>query len=155
MSHAAAVLSLSSPVPASIAAMSIPERMVEVIRRKRLEGQPTTIVDFLHAEETCDLSEATLGAHLGAAKRMIHPETVRYDQPAVPVMPWDLDRDYRKERVATAAGILVALPLADCNADAFASLHQGFSGNELRDLWHEILAEAFAIIQQRKHGARS
>lgn len=145
-----------APIPPSIAQMSIAERLVEVIRRKRLEGQPTTITDFLHAEETCDLSEAQIGAHIGAAKRLMKGEVVRHDQPATPVMPWDLDRNYRKERVAHAAGTLVALPLSNCSVEAFAGLHQGYSANELRDLWPEILTEAFAVIQQRKFaGARS
>ncbi len=36
------------------------------------------------------------------------------------------------------------------SAEAFASLHQGYSANELRDLWPEILTEAFTIIQQNK-----
>ncbi|MDF2980932.1 MAG: hypothetical protein K0Q69_704 [Devosia sp.] len=139
-----------APIPPSIAQMSIVDRLVEVIRRKRLEGQPTTIIDFLHAEETCDLSEAQIGAHIGAAKRVMNAEVVRHDQPAAPVMPWDLDRDYRRQRVAKAAGIIVDLPLSDCSVDAFAHLHQGFSANELADLWSEILGEAFAIIQQRK-----
>lgn len=143
-----------APIPPAIAQMSIVERLVEVIRRQRLEGQPTTITDFLHAEETCDLSEAQIGAHIGAAKRVMKAEVVRHDQPATPVMPWDMDRAYRKQRVAEAAGILVALPLDNCNADAFAHLHQGFSANELCDLWHEILTEAFTILQLRKHAGR-
>lgn len=149
--HTAFNLVPLAPVPPAIAQMSIVDRMVEVIRRKRLEGQPTTITDFLHAEETCDLSEAQIGAHIGAAKRVMNAEVVRHDQPATPVMPWDMDRTYRKQRVAEAAGILVALPLGNCTVDAFAHLHQGFSANELRDLWHEILAEAFTILQLRGH----
>jgi hypothetical protein len=143
-----------APIPPAIARMSIVDRLVEVIRRKRLEGQPTTIIDFLHAEETCDLSEAQIGAHIGAAKRVMNSEVVRHDQPAAPVMPWDLDRDYRRQRVAGAAATLVALPVSNCSVEAFASLHQGYSANELRDLWPEILVEAFAIIQKRSH-ARS
>lgn len=137
------------PLVPSLAGLSTVDRMLIVMRRQSRQGQPTTFDDFNEAEETCDLSPAELYGNIGNAKRLMNVETVRHDQPPAPVMPWDLDRDYRKERVTKAAGMLVALPLAACGADAFAGLRQGFSANELRDLWSEILVEAFAIVQKR------
>ncbi len=137
-------------IPPSIAALSIPERMVEVMRRQRLQGQPTTISDFLEAAETCDLSEAVLCGKIGAAKRMLHPEVVRHDQPVTPVMPWDIDRDYRRERVTKAAGLLAELPRNFGDANTFTVLRQGFTSRELGDLWPEILAEANAMLCARR-----
>lgn len=139
-----------APIPPSIAGLSIVERMAEVMRRHRMRGQPTTLSDFLEAEETCDLSEAVLCANIGAAKRLLHPEVVRQDRPLDPVMPWDLDTDYRKERVAKAAAILADLPIRACEPDAFAGLRHGFSANELRALWSEIIAEAFTLVSRRR-----
>ena len=136
--------------PPSLTAMPIVDRMVEVIRRHRLRGQPTTLADFLQAEETCDLSEATLAANIGAAKRVMSAEVIRVNEPSAPVMPWEIDTDYRKERVAKAAGILVDLPLAACTPSAFSELRHGYSDRELTELWPEIIAEAFNIIQQRR-----
>jgi len=138
-----------------IAALTIPERLIEVIRRKRLEGQPTTITDFLEAEETCDLSAAVIGANIGAAKRMLRPEIVRQVYPATPVMPWDMDPRYRKERVAEAATILVDLPAQACNPGAFADSRHGFSERELKDLWPEIITEALTLISSRKFAVQS
>ena len=140
-----------APVPPSIAAMSVVERMVEVMRRLRTRGQPTTLSDFLEAEETCDLSEAVLCANIGAAKRMIHPEVVRHDQPITPVMPWDLDTDYRKERVAKAAAILADLPASFGDANTFTVLRQAFGTRELGDLWPEIVSAAASIVDARRY----
>lgn len=151
MSHAQAAAPVA-PIPPSIASLSIPERMVEVMRRLRMQGQPTTISDFLAAEETCDLSEAELCANIGAAKRMIHPEVVRHDRPPTPVMPWDFDRSYRRERVARAAAIVADLPASFGDADMFSVLRQAFSARELGDLWPEIIAAAAALVAQRRVG---
>lgn len=137
-------------LPPAIAALSIPERLVVVIREKNLEGQPTTIQDFLEAAETCDLSEAVIAANIGAAKRMLRPEIVRQVYPSVPMMPWDMDPSYRRERIAKAAEILVDLPLTACDPNAFADLRHGFSAGELKALWPEIIGEALGLLSARK-----
>lgn len=140
------------PLPPSFAALPIPERMVRVMRERRMQGQPTTLDDFLQASETCDLSEAQLAANIGAAKRLIHPETVRHDQPARPRDPWDFDRDYRKSRVQLAAGMLAgAMPT---EAEVHAILRQGdrFTARELGALWPEIIAAAGDLFHETRGG---
>lgn len=139
------------PLPPSISALSIPERMVQVMRDRRMQGQPTTLDDFLQAGETCDLSEAQLAANIGAAKRLIHPETVRHDQPARPHDPWE-DREYRQSRVQLAAGMLAgAMPT---EAEVHAILRQGdrFTARELGALWPEIIAAAGDLFHETRGG---
>lgn len=116
---------VTSPIPLrpALAALSIAERLCEVIRRNRLEGRPTTREDFRQAEETCDLTDEQVDAHIGAAKRLMHPEVVRHDQPASPLMPWDADPSYRAERIAEAAGRIAAtLRAAHYTPDEIAAL---------------------------------
>lgn len=134
------------PLPPSLAALSIPERMLEVIRRNAHEGQPTTERDFLDAEETCDLSVDQLHAHIGAAKRLANKEVVRHDQPASPLQPWDFDTDYRKERVRLAAASLAGIIPSE--TDMFALLRHGdrFTATELGALWSEIMAETTSLF---------
>lgn len=65
------------PLLPDIAALTIPERMLLVMRQRTQQGQPTTRDDFRQAEETCELSDAELDAHIGAAKRLASQEVVR------------------------------------------------------------------------------
>lgn len=124
------------PVPpvAEIAAMPIPERMCEVIRRNRLEGQPTTLSDFHQAEETCDLSDAELEANIGHARRLMRPELVRIDQPPTPMHPWD-DPGYRKERIEEGRAAV---------AEALRRRH--YTPAEVKALGPAITAAAFATL---------
>lgn len=140
------------PLPPSLAALSIPERMLEVIRRNAHEGQPTTERDFLDAEETCDLSLDQLHAHIGAAKRLANIEVVRDDQPASPLQPWDFDTDYRKQRVRLAAASLAGIIPSE--TDMFALLRQGdrFTAAELGALWSEIMAETTSLFGRTRTG---
>lgn len=125
------------PVPpvAEIARMPIPERMCEVIRRNRLEGQPTTLSDFRQAEETCDLTDAELEANIGHARRLMRPELVRIDQPPTPLMPWELDTDYAKERIEEGRAAV---------AEALRRRH--YTPAEVKALGPAIAAAAFDSI---------
>ena len=135
VSAAGAPRAAGVPMPPGLAALSIPERMAQVIRARRLQGCPTTERDFLEAVETCDLSVAELHANIGTAKRLVHPELVRHDQPAAPVQPWDHDREYRAERVSRAVATLAAALEAERR-----HLRGRYSDAELTALWPDIVA---------------
>lgn len=142
---------LGTYLPPALAALSIPERMREVIRRKTRQGQPTTRDDFHGAEETCDLSDAELDTNIGAASRLASAEAVRHDQPTAPVHPWDFDPDYRRERVARGAEIIGGL-LPDAPAIHLALRSAGFATREVGDLWPELIeaaAHGFRTAQVR------
>ncbi len=138
---------LNFPAGAVYTGMTIVERMLEVVRRQQLQGQATTLADFKEAEETCDLTVAQLTGNIGAVKQLMNREIIRHDQPARPVSPWDIDLDYRKERVERAARLIAGAPqLGD--PDMFAVLRtSGYCARELGALWKEILTEAAAIVR--------
>lgn len=138
---------LHFPAGPAYASMTIVERMLEVVRRQQLQGQPTTITDFKEAEETCDLTVGQLTDNIGVVKQMMNREVIRHDQPARPLWPWEADLDYRRERVERAARLIAGAPqLGD--PDMFAVLRQsGYSARELGALWKEILLEAAAIVR--------
>lgn len=96
------------PLDPQTAALTIPERMFQVMERNRLQGQPTTRNDFRQAAETSDLSDGELDANIGNAKRLIDPRTVRYDEPARPLSPL-ADAGYRKQVSDRMAADLVGL----------------------------------------------
>lgn len=132
--------SVTVPAPPSVASLSIPERMAAVIRQQAHQGQPTTRDDFHQALETCDLSDAQLDAHIGEAKRLVHPEVVRQDSPPTGIAPWDFLPDYRRERVALAASLVNGLLPGD--DVAVATLRSAnFSNQEIAALWPEIIRE--------------
>jgi hypothetical protein len=136
------------PLAPGLAALSIPERMVEVIRRQQRDGQPTTRDDFHQAEETCDLSDAELNGHIGQAKRLANVGTVRHDQPGRPVDPWEYDRDYRSERVSFGARIIAGMLPEP--GDLFVALrNRGFCTREIGALWPEIIAEAALLFTRQ------
>lgn len=133
------------PLSPDLAALSIPERMVRVIDRRRLLiGEHVTEDDFREAEETCDLPVETLKANIGAAIRLARAE--RHDRPSRPVNPWDIDPDYRKERVKLAAASLAGIIPSE--TDMFALLRHGdrFAAVELGALWSEIMSETAALF---------
>ena len=129
------------PPPPAVSAQSIPERMAAVMRANRIQGQPTTRDDFHQALETCDLSDAELDANIGAAKRLVDPEVVRHDQPPRPGRYWNIDPDYRRERVTRGAA-LVTRTLPGDDVAVAALLSAGYCAAEIADLWSEIMAEA-------------
>lgn len=135
------------PLAPAFAGMTIVERMLEVIRRNARQGQPTTLSDFREAEETCDLTVGQLTDNIGRAKRLMNTETIRHDQPARPVWPWDVDEEYRRDRVERAARLITGAPqLGD--PDIFAVLrNEGYCAHELGALWKDILLEAAAIVR--------
>jgi hypothetical protein len=141
------------PLAPALAALTVPERMLAVIRRQAHQGQPTTREDFRQAEETCDLSDGELDASIGDAKRLANPEVVRHDRPQPPVNPWDHDPEYRKERVAHAAGIIAGL--MPNPGDLLVALRQrNFSTAEIGALWPEIIAAAAHSFSSTELGAR-
>lgn len=147
------MLHTSIPLPPSVAALSIPERMAIVIREKAREGQPTTRDDFHQALETSDLSDGELDENIGRAKRLMHPEIVRHDQPAAPSYAWEQDLDYRNERVTRGAGIIAGM-MPD-PGDIHTQLRTaGFSTREVGALWGEIIARAGSMFQETR-GARA
>lgn len=128
------------PLAPSLAALSIPELMLSVIRRNAHEGQPTTRADFQQAEETCHLSDAQLDANIGAAKRLANQSVIRHDQPPAPVMAWDHDPEYRRQRVTFAAFLITGnLPGDDVAVAALRSAH--YSTAEIAALWPEIMRD--------------
>lgn len=141
----------TTPLSPAYAAMSIPERMVEVIRRKAGEGQPTTEQDFLQSEETCDLDVDQLKTHIGAATRLANQGADRVIERIAPAKPWDLYPDYRKQRVADAAAHLAGMIPSE--TDRFALLRQcEFEADEIGDLWDEITTEAANLIAGHRNG---
>lgn len=135
------------PLAPAFAEMTIVDRMLEVVRRQARQGQPTTISDFKEAEETCDLTIGQLTDNIGRVKRLMNTETIRHDQPARPLWPWEIDEDYRKDRVNRAARLIAGAPqLGD--PDMFSVLrNEGYCARELGALWKDILIEAAAIIR--------
>lgn len=134
------------PLPQSIAALKISERMAMVIRSKAHEGQPTTRDDFHQALETSDLSDTQLDANIGEAKRLMHPEVVRHDQPPKPVMPWDHDPEYRRERVTYAASLVTGAPCLVTPVAVATLRTANYSPAEIAALWPEIMNHAAGRI---------
>lgn len=147
----------TTPLSPAIAAMSVQERMLAVVRRINPHGDPdegpsVTIADFQQAEETCDLTDSQISVNIGAVKRLARQaaeaETV---SPIAPAQPWDLYPEYRKERVAAAAAHLAGLIPSE--TDAFAHLRQAnFEAAELGALWDEIHAEAARLYTGQRGG---
>lgn len=144
------------PVPViDWASVPIVERMSEVMRRHRMRDQPTTLDDFFEAEETCDLGEATLRENIGRAARKVNIEFLRRidRHPALPIAPWDFDADYRHERIAQAANLLIERGVTGRNgADLLSVLVEKgrFSEREVAALRLEILTLATTLLLTRK-----
>ena len=104
----------------------VPLRMARVMRRQMELGLPTTEVDFLEAEETCDVSATDLHAQIGAAKRLIAQGA---DLPESDGMP---------ARVARAQRMIGDL-LPD-DAEIVRRLRGGgFSAIEIGALWPHLM----------------
>jgi hypothetical protein len=125
---------VTSPAPAGVTGpqpwvhLTIPQRLARVIARvaPRMGEDRVTLEDFLHEEETCDLTPAEIGAHIGAAKRLI---SVGTDEPA-----YD-----RTARLAAAADTLVAL-LPDPATLRKSLATEGYSAAELDELWTDLVS---------------
>lgn len=117
-----------NPGAAPWAHLSIPHRLARVITRvaPRMGEDRVTLEDFLHEEETCDLSPAEIGAHIGAAKRLVSAGTIEptYDRTA---------------RLAAATGTLVAL-LPDAATLRASLAASGYGGAELDELWTDLIS---------------
>lgn len=137
--------STTTPLSPALAAMSVQERMLAVVRRINPHGDPdegpsVTIADFHRAEETCDLTDSQISVNIGAVKRLARQAASETVEPIAPAQPWDLYPDYRKQRIADAAAHLAGLIPSEI--DAFVLLRQAnFEAAELGALWDEIHAE--------------
>lgn len=126
------------PLPAEQAVLPTPELMAIVMRRV---GKPVERRHFHAAPETCDLTDAQLDAHIGAAARIVEAGDTRQVFPQPPLHPWDADPSYRVELIRRG-GRLVATGLAD-TAAIVAALDRGqIEPAAMIDLWDDIITEA-------------
>lgn len=138
------------PLAPRFAGLTIPQRMLVVIRRHRAIGDGTTTREnFRQAEETCDLTDAELDANIGAAKRLADPETVRFDQPQAPAYPWETDRAYRRQRVERAANLIVGLTPDPGQINTVLRTNN-YEPREVGDLYGEIINAAARIFSETR-----
>ncbi len=124
----------------STAHLDIPHRVAIVIDRCKTQGGEDTVDkhQFAAEPETCDLSEDTIRANIGKAKKILAeglPDLVRF----------------RAERLKLAVDITLGLMPAE--ADIFARLRHAeppFSNAEIADLWEDVIARSAERFHVRR-----